>query len=214
MFKRKEMSRDFYSLPIQNTSYQDSSDSIKNIPDSIYKEFFDSSYSTPSSDIKKNNSDPFESLAISTLSILASITCDMIETSNQSTSSFSGTTSTPISSKQCKAFTAQNKQCKRNCIKEELYCATHYPYYKFDCPNDCCICSESMNQSKDQIKPTKCGHWMHTECLQTWLKTKRTCPICRTVLKQKSKSEKWKEELEQLMNIYRDAYHELLQSIS
>jgi len=54
-------------------------------------------------------------------------------------------------------------------------------------PNDsrpvgeCCICLEAYNDSKP-IKRTRCGHFMHRECLEPWLLAARSCPACRNDL--------------------------------
>ena len=44
--------------------------------------------------------------------------------------------------------------------------------------NTCSICLESMLNNGPIIK-TSCKHKFHSECLNTWLNTKTTCPICR-----------------------------------
>jgi len=43
-------------------------------------------------------------------------------------------------------------------------------------PKDCCICSNSLHQTK---KPLSCGHWMHFKCIKKW---GNTCPLCRKKL--------------------------------
>jgi len=42
----------------------------------------------------------------------------------------------------------------------------------------CCICHEEYNEHKAIVK-TPCGHYMHRQCLEPWLRASRTCPICR-----------------------------------
>ena len=42
--------------------------------------------------------------------------------------------------------------------------------------NDCSICHEDMS---DNLFKTSCNHTFHTECINTWLRTKLACPICR-----------------------------------
>ena len=42
----------------------------------------------------------------------------------------------------------------------------------------CCICWEKL--SSDDAKPLLCGHDdFHKECVNKWLKMKKTCPACR-----------------------------------
>jgi hypothetical protein len=43
----------------------------------------------------------------------------------------------------------------------------------------CCICL--IEQSSTFVK-TKCNHIFHKECIDEWLKTNTTCPMCRRVL--------------------------------
>jgi hypothetical protein len=52
--------------------------------------------------------------------------------------------------------------------------------YKYDRPSECLICSEDLNES---IRPTKCGHYMHPECINKWLESNDKCPVCRTQLR-------------------------------
>jgi hypothetical protein len=45
----------------------------------------------------------------------------------------------------------------------------------------CSICFEPYNQNK-KIAITKCSHSYCYTCITEWLKTQRTCPLCRTDL--------------------------------
>jgi len=42
----------------------------------------------------------------------------------------------------------------------------------------CCICHEQYNERKAIVK-TPCGHYMHQQCLEPWLRVSRNCPMCR-----------------------------------
>ena len=42
---------------------------------------------------------------------------------------------------------------------------------------DCIICCTAIIPS--DATSLRCGHKFHTSCLQTWLKRKPTCPMCR-----------------------------------
>jgi NACalpha-BTF3-like transcription factor len=46
----------------------------------------------------------------------------------------------------------------------------------------CLICSESLGNCK--IHTTKCSHSYHKECLDKWLISNNTCPICRTKIEE------------------------------
>ena len=42
--------------------------------------------------------------------------------------------------------------------------------------SDCVICMESSNETR---KHCNCGHSFHARCLNRWLQTNDTCPLCR-----------------------------------
>jgi len=44
--------------------------------------------------------------------------------------------------------------------------------------NSCSICFDTM-VNNGPLTTTPCGHKFHSECLNTWLNTKNTCPLCR-----------------------------------
>lgn len=44
--------------------------------------------------------------------------------------------------------------------------------------NNCSICFDTMSNT-GPLRTTPCGHRFHSECLNTWLRTKNTCPLCR-----------------------------------
>ena len=47
--------------------------------------------------------------------------------------------------------------------------------------SECTICLLDYNE--ETKTETKCNHTFHTECLDKWLQTNYTCPLCRTELK-------------------------------
>ena len=72
--------------------------------------------------------------------------------------------------KTCKS--SANKDCDRCGIKEvreyrENVATEH----------ECSICLDNI-KLKD-LKTTKCNHHYHKECINTWTRTKRNCPLCR-----------------------------------
>jgi hypothetical protein len=48
-----------------------------------------------------------------------------------------------------------------------------------DYPRECCICMEDFNEQQ-LIVETACKHVFHKQCCREWLRTARTCPVCRT----------------------------------
>ncbi len=76
----------------------------------------------------------------------------------------------------CKATTAADKPCKYKSILRG-YCGVHSKIYKYDKPDECAICFETLEYVKT---PLECGHWIHKECIQLW--GKNVCPLCKVVL--------------------------------
>ena len=58
----------------------------------------------------------------------------------------------------------------------------------FESADECCICLNEFPKAEDgtvlvNISTTRCGHRFHAECLlQSKIKGKYSCPMCRTVL--------------------------------
>eukprot|EP00397_Hematodinium_sp_SG-2012_P026003 GEMP01027207.1.p1 GENE.GEMP01027207.1~~GEMP01027207.1.p1 ORF type:complete len:330 (+),score=60.97 GEMP01027207.1:148-1137(+) len=48
---------------------------------------------------------------------------------------------------------------------------------------ECCICMENYGEHHE-IKRTACNHVFHATCLRNWLKSQRSCPLCRIDLEQ------------------------------
>ena len=48
--------------------------------------------------------------------------------------------------------------------------------------NGCPICWESMESYFISTQTTECNHTFHRGCLERWLDTHNTCPVCRTEL--------------------------------
>ncbi|OWM66526.1 hypothetical protein CDL15_Pgr013743 [Punica granatum] len=47
----------------------------------------------------------------------------------------------------------------------------------------CAVCLEDIfcDEEKFRVLP-ECGHGFHAECLDRWLKFRRSCPLCRTMV--------------------------------
>jgi hypothetical protein len=56
----------------------------------------------------------------------------------------------------------------------ELFCKHHVEKSN----EDCSICLSKLYN----IEMLYCGHQFHTECINRWIKYKRTCPICRCII--------------------------------
>lgn len=54
-----------------------------------------------------------------------------------------------------------------------------YSYVISDkCEDTCSICIEPLLDSGKKIIRLHCGHMYHEECIQTWFKVKKICPLC------------------------------------
>ena len=81
---------------------------------------------------------------------------------------------------QCCALTKKGKRCKK---RKEHYsisgfcCLHHHPNGKhYVTENDCPIC---INNIKNPLRLDKCGHEFCTDCINTWMYRKNSCPNCR-----------------------------------
>ena len=50
-----------------------------------------------------------------------------------------------------------------------------------DSPVQCVICLENYERN-NEIAELPCGHWFHLKCINEWLETNRTCPVCRAAV--------------------------------
>ena len=71
----------------------------------------------------------------------------------------------------------------------------------------CPICFDTISiestssVKKYKIKPSKmmsldCKHQFHTNCIEEWIKTSNTCPICRSLIEKEKEKEKEKDKKE------------------
>ena len=81
----------------------------------------------------------------------------------------------------CSGMTRCSKQCRCKPKRGARYCHKHESLYRYDKPKECCICFEELTAAD---RPTKCGHYMHSECLQRWCSANSasTCPVCRAAV--------------------------------
>lgn len=50
-------------------------------------------------------------------------------------------------------------------------------------PHKCCICMADLETGESLILLEKCSHRFHAECLKSWLRRSKQCPICRATIK-------------------------------
>ena len=56
----------------------------------------------------------------------------------------------------------------------------------FNTDNTCSICRETFSNDDIVRKINSCQHVFHMNCLDTWLETHTTCPICRLDVREDS----------------------------
>lgn len=73
------------------------------------------------------------------------------------------------------------RNVRRGLSAEELSALHTFCAEKENMATDCHICLEGVDFGA-KVVLLKCGHLYHQNCIHTWLKQKRTCPICRCEL--------------------------------
>ncbi|KAH7890228.1 hypothetical protein F5I97DRAFT_1791417, partial [Phlebopus sp. FC_14] len=61
--------------------------------------------------------------------------------------------------------------------------ATFKEWAKEDSETRCPICLDDYEPLDAVTKMLECPHWLHKSCLEQWLKTANTCPVCRKKVK-------------------------------
>ncbi|KAF9559948.1 hypothetical protein CPC08DRAFT_637153, partial [Agrocybe pediades] len=64
-------------------------------------------------------------------------------------------------------------------ILEKMEKAQYKDWATDDSDKRCPICLDDYGQTDKVLKLTNCAHWLHQDCLQRWLQTSNTCPVCR-----------------------------------
>ena len=91
----------------------------------------------------------------------------------------------------CIGYTKTGKKCRAPLKEGFKYfcCENHKPYNKEIVEEDgCCICSET-DFGKGELRMYRCGHAVHRECYQEWLKfstyKESVCMVCREPIEKK-----------------------------
>ena len=55
---------------------------------------------------------------------------------------------------------------------------------QFTSQKECAICLSEFEEGQP-VTPLSCDvkHYFHSECIKQWIKTKNTCPLCRTEIR-------------------------------
>lgn len=48
--------------------------------------------------------------------------------------------------------------------------------------SDCCVCLGEFQENESLRLLPKCNHAFHLPCIDTWLKSHSTCPLCRSII--------------------------------
>lgn len=73
----------------------------------------------------------------------------------------------------CQASNRSGTRCAHIVCPITSYCPLHAKLFRLSKPDECPICTESLN---DVFRPLSCGHWVHRKCILKW---KDQCPVCR-----------------------------------
>jgi hypothetical protein len=84
----------------------------------------------------------------------------------------------------------------------DQYCSDHVCIIRFDKPDNCPICLDSMNNI---TLPLNCGHWLHRKCLVNW---SDVCPVCRMPVNDLTFEEKKQIEIRRAVNAKEREYEE------
>ena len=66
-------------------------------------------------------------------------------------------------------------QYKRSLVKNH-YASKFNSTMKYD---QCCICLDDFQDDVSTVLVLHCGHIFHNSCINEWLSSKDSCPICR-----------------------------------
>jgi hypothetical protein len=69
--------------------------------------------------------------------------------------------------------------CKNVGSQRYEFCKKHSEQFKFDKPDECCVCLEDLKDEKYPLRD--CGHWVHHKCVI--MSGKDECPCCRGKVK-------------------------------
>jgi hypothetical protein len=63
-----------------------------------------------------------------------------------------------------------------------------------DTEHACAICQDALTSDQEGRKLNACGHWFHTQCIDTWLSGNVHCPVCRHDIRERVRQTNPEEE--------------------
>ena len=75
-----------------------------------------------------------------------------------------------------------------NLKRIESLTASDIDSFKQKGAHECVVCKEEFDHNHS-IKEMPCAHIFHVDCLDPWLKTRNSCPVCRFELPAKEDKE-------------------------
>ena len=67
----------------------------------------------------------------------------------------------------------------RGYTEKEIKSIPKKKFYKSEKVNDSCSICMTKQEYFEDVLELKCKHCFHAECIEKWLKTEKTCPICK-----------------------------------
>jgi hypothetical protein len=71
---------------------------------------------------------------------------------------------------------------KQKFIDQKVPCVKERVSVSLDCADSqsvCSICFEDLRENQIKKTLSRCKHMFHNRCINKWLRTNMTCPICR-----------------------------------
>ncbi|GLB41224.1 hypothetical protein LshimejAT787_0904390 [Lyophyllum shimeji] len=70
-------------------------------------------------------------------------------------------------------------RCTPDSVIAQLETGLYKDWKTADSDHRCPICLDDYQPDDGLLKLADCSHWLHRECLQQWLRSASTCPVCR-----------------------------------